>query len=68
MKLSEFYDPSADKLTKINYKDARRPVLSLKYINKLRKRKILNDIESKKEIANIRRMYGIKPEDDSNDF
>lgn len=73
MKLYEFaeedletaiYDPSADKLTARHLDDTRRPVVTLRKINKLKKMRALRQMEKLKHQDLLAVMYG-EPEADA---
>jgi len=58
-----FIDPNEDRLHKADPDDTRKPKLTLRQINKLKKIRATNDLENAKKDSILGVMYGI-PEDD----
>jgi hypothetical protein len=68
MKLNEFndpqdvstgyYDPAADKLNKRELSDTRKPVLTLRHLNRLKKMRALRTLENMKREDLLAIMYG----------
>lgn len=57
MKLNEFYNPEEDKLDHRSPEDTRKPVLTLKELNKLRKYREIKKAENIDRKDFIRTMY-----------
>jgi hypothetical protein len=57
-----FYDPSADKFNRRELSDTRKPVLTLRHLNRLKKMRALKQLEElqRQDILGI--MYGIPDE------
>lgn len=62
MRLDEFYNPEDDKVNVIDYDDSRRPRLTLKHINRLRRNKDASKIEKKDYLDFIPSMYNVTDE------
>ncbi len=63
--LSEgFIDPNEDEFMKADPNDTRKPRLTLRQLNKLKKIRATNDLESVKKESLLGVMYGIPEEDD----
>lgn len=62
MRLLEFYNPEDDKLSVIDYDDSRRPRLTLRHLNRLRKNKDLSKEEKQHYLAFLPDMYGASEE------
>lgn len=60
-----YYDPAADKHTARKLGDTRKPKLTLRMINKLKKMRALNQLENLKRQDLLAVMYGV-PEEDPN--
>jgi hypothetical protein len=58
-----YYDPSEDNVTKRKLNDTRKPVLTLKHLNKLKKMRALRMLEKLKREDLLAVMYG-QPEGD----
>ncbi len=66
--LSEgFIDPNEDEFMKAHPGDSRKPKLTLKQLNKLKKIRATNDLETAKKESLLGVMYGA-PEEDDSDF
>jgi hypothetical protein len=64
--LSEgFIDPNEDEFLKADPDDTRKPRLTLKQLNKLKKIRATNDLETIKKESLLGVMYGIPEDDDS---
>jgi len=59
-----FIDPNEDEFMKADPDDARKPKLTLSQLNKLKKIRATNDLESTKKESLLGVMYGIPEEDD----
>ncbi len=59
-----FYDPAEDKASKANLSDTRKPVLTLKHLNKLKKMRALRTLENLKREDLLAVMYA-EPEGDA---
>lgn len=62
-----FIDPNEDEIYKAHAGDIRKPKLTLAMLNKLKKIRATNDLESAKKESLLGIMYGM-PEEDSMDF
>lgn len=62
MRLNEFYNPEDDKVNVIDYDDTRRPRLTLKHINRLRRNKDSSKVEKKDYLNFIPDMYNSSEE------
>jgi len=60
--LKEYYDPEEDKLNIARASDTRRPRLTLRHLNKLRKVKELRQMEMAAHRDFVKDMYGSKGE------
>jgi hypothetical protein len=59
-----YYDPAEDKFNKRELNDTRKPTLTLKHLNKLKKMRALRTLEKLKREDLLAIMYG-QPEEDS---
>lgn len=59
--LIEYYDPEKDVLGKASSKNTRRPKLTLKKLNRMRKQKMLKRYEEEQRLKFLPSMYGIAP-------
>lgn len=59
-----YIDPNEDEFMKAHPGDSRKPTLTLKQINKLKKIRATNDLENAKKDSLLGVMYGQPPEDD----
>lgn len=59
-----YYDPATDELQKRHLADTRKPVLTLRHLNRLKKVRALQNLESVKRQDLLAIMYGA-PADDS---
>lgn len=59
-----YYDPAEDKVNKRELNDTRKPILTLKHLNKLKKMRALRMLEKLKREDLLTIMYG-QGEDDS---
>ena len=57
MRLNEFYYPEDDQLSVIDYDDTRRPRLTLKHLNRLRRNKDLSKVEKQEYLDFLPSMY-----------
>ena len=58
--LTGYYDPTADNLNIRNINDTRKPVLTLKALNRLKRMRALHNLEDLKHNDIITIMYGIQ--------
>lgn len=63
-----FIDPNEDEFMKAHEDDSRKPRLTLRQINKLKKIRATNDLESVKKESLLGVMYGIPEDDEGGDF
>lgn len=56
--LKEYYSPEDDKLSVRGKQDTRRPKISLKQLNKIRKRRELKKFEEEKRKRSLPLIYG----------
>ena len=61
--LAENYWPEDDKHNQHEYDDTRRPKLTLRHLNKLRKIQELKKLEGEAHAEFVKTMYGTPPED-----
>lgn len=61
--LNEYYDPEEDELNKARLSDTRRPRLTLRHLNKLRKVQELRQMELASHAEFVKTMYGAPPEE-----
>lgn len=61
--LNENYFPEDDEGNKAEYDDTRRPRLTLRHLNKLRKIQELKKLEGEAHAEFVKKMYGTPPED-----
>jgi hypothetical protein len=61
--LQESYFPEDDEGNKAEYDDTRRPRLTLRHLNKLRKIQELKKLEAEAHGEFVKKMYGTPPED-----
>lgn len=54
----EFYDASADKVSKSKASDTRKARLTLRHLNKLRRRRELSKLEDSQRAETLGRIYG----------
>lgn len=59
------YDPSEDAITHANLDDTRKPRLTLRMINRLKKIRSTKNLEMAKKQELLGIMYGIKPDEDA---
>lgn len=59
-----YYDPAADEVNVRNINDTRKPALSLKHLNRLKKIRALRKLENLKRQDLLGLMYGIPDEPD----
>lgn len=57
--LNEYYDASEDNSIKANLSDTRRPRLTLRHLNKLKKVREMKRLESGKRARNIPKIYNV---------
>jgi hypothetical protein len=62
MRLLEFYYPEDDKASVIDYDDSRRPRLTLKHLNRLRRNKDISAEEKQSYLQFLPSMYGASEE------
>lgn len=60
--INEHYDPADDKMNQASLEDTRRPRLTLRHLNKLRKIQELKALESEAHDDFVRTMYGTPEE------
>lgn len=58
------YDPEQDKINHLDLEDTRKPKLTLKMINRLKKIRSTKNLEMAKKQELLGIMYGAKPEGD----
>lgn len=58
------YDPEQDKISHLDLEDTRKPKLTLKMINRLKKIRSTKNLEMAKKQELLGIMYGAKPEGD----
>lgn len=63
-----FIDPNEDEFMKAHPDDSRKPKLTLKQINKLKKIRATNDLENAKKESLLGVMYGMPEESDDGGF
>jgi hypothetical protein len=63
-----FIDPNEDEFLKADPEDSRKPRLTLRQINKLKKIRATNELENAKKESLLGVMYGAPPEDDDSGF
>lgn len=63
-----YIDPNEDEFLKADPDDTRKPKLTLKMINKLKKIRATNDLENLKKESLLGVMYGIPEDDEGGDF
>ena len=61
--LNENYWPEDDEHNKMEYDDTRRPRLTLRHLNKLRKIQELKKLEGEAHAEFVKKMYGTPPEE-----
>ena len=61
--LNEYYDPEEDKLNQARLSDTRRPRLTLRHLNKLRKVRELRKMEQAAHSDFVKDMYGASEEE-----
>lgn len=61
--LQENYFPEDDEHNKAEYDDTRRPRLTLRHLNKLRKIQELKKLEAEAHAEFVKKMYGTPPEE-----
>lgn len=66
--LLEYYDPEGDKLDIARAEDTRRPRLTLRHLNKLRKIRELRQMELAAHREFVKTMYGTPPEEEGPAF
>jgi hypothetical protein len=59
------YDPSQDEYTRAELGDTRKPVLTLRMVNRLKKIRATKKLEMAKKDQLMGVMYAVKPEEDS---
>lgn len=62
--LNEYYEPELDEFSKAELDDTRRPRLTLRHLNKLRKVRELRRLEKTAHEDFVRQMYGSSGEED----
>jgi hypothetical protein len=69
IKLNEVYiDPNEDEFMKAHSDDARKPRLTLRHINRLKKIRAMSNLENVKKSSVISAMYGIPKEENNPGF
>jgi len=66
--LNEYYDPELDDFSKAELTDTRRPRLTLRHLNKLRKVRELRRLEQAAHQDFVRQMYGASEEEEGGDL
>lgn len=61
--LKEYYDENEDKYTVVNIDHKRRPRITLRHLQKLRKMRGIEDIEQRQRIKDVAYIYGKKSEE-----
>ncbi len=61
--LNEYYDPELDDYSKAELDDTRRPRLTLRHLNKLRKVRELRKMEKATHSEFVKQMYGSSGEE-----
>lgn len=61
--LNEYYDEEEDEYTVINIDHKRRPRITLRHLQKLRKTRGMEELENKQRLKDIAKIYG-RPEGD----
>jgi hypothetical protein len=61
--LKEYYEEERDDYTVVNIDHRRRPRITLKHLQKLRKTRSIEDLEQKQRIDDVAYIYG-QPESD----
>lgn len=56
--LKEFYDEGDDNYTVVNIDHKRRPRITLRHLQKLRKTRSIEDLEQKQRIDDVSYIYG----------
>ena len=56
--LKEFYDEQEDDYTVVNIDHKRRPRITLRHLQKLRKTRSIEDLEQKQRIDDVAYIYG----------
>jgi hypothetical protein len=58
--LKEYYNEDDDKYTFVNIDHVRRPRITLKHLQKLRKTRSIEELETKQRISDVDRIYGVQ--------
>ena len=66
--LNEYYDPELDEFNKAEMSDTRRPRLTLRHLNKLRKVRELRRLEKSAHDIFVQKMYGGSDEEEGGDL
>lgn len=61
--LKEYYEPELDDYSKADLEDTRRPRLTLRHLNKLRKVRELRKMEKATHKEFVKTMYGAPPDE-----
>jgi hypothetical protein len=56
--LNERYEAEDDKINTLKLDDTRRAKITLKHLNKLRKKRELDKLEDSERVANLSKIYG----------
>lgn len=58
----EYYDPSQDKFQQAQVKDTRKPRLTIRHLNKLKKMRAAQDLENHMRTDTLEIIYGTQEE------
>lgn len=61
--LREYYEETDDKYTVINIDHVRRPRITLRHLQKLRKTQSIEELEHANRVQSLGRIYGSNPEE-----
>lgn len=60
--LREYYEAADDSVNTLQIDDTRRAKITLKHLNKLRKKRELDKLEDQERVASLGNIYGKSPE------
>lgn len=66
--LNEYYDFDSDSIDSMEIEDVRKPRLTLRHVNKMRKVRDMREVEKQQHNQLVQDMYGRPAEDDGGEF
>lgn len=66
--LNEYYDFDSDSIDSMEIEDVRKPRLTLRHVNKMRKVRNMREVEKQQHNQLVQDMYGRPAQDDGGEF